>query len=141
MMGAIFAAVTALRLAPAIAGEAIVTNQVADSVTIVDTATMAVLAEVKTGGKPAGIAIDGERRFAYVTAPEGKELIELDASELRVNRRLALGGGPLGVAAHPAKAEVYVADWYAHKVMVIDDGKPNQGLAEIAVGQSPSGSP
>jgi YVTN family beta-propeller protein len=55
-----------------------------------------------------------------------------------VKRRLKLGGGPLGIAAHPSRPEVYVADWYARKITVIDTASL-AAMAEIAVGQSPSG--
>ncbi len=124
--------------APAFCGEALTTNQPADSLSFVDSETMKSVAEIKIGGKPAGIALSPDRRIAYVTAPDGKELIEVDAVARSIKRRLNLGGGPLGIAAHPSKPEVYVADWYAHKIFVVDAVK-FESVAEIPVGQSPSG--
>ena len=38
-------------------GEALTTNQPADSLSFVDLATMKAVAEIKIGGKPAGIAL------------------------------------------------------------------------------------
>ena len=119
-------------------GEALITNQPADSVSIVDLETMKSVAEIKIGGKPAGIALSPDKATAYVTAPDGKELVEVDATSRTVKRRLAMTGGPLGIAAHPVKSEIYVADWYEHKIAVIDAGKLVV-VAEIPVGQSPSG--
>jgi YVTN family beta-propeller protein len=125
--------------APAVSSEALTTNQLADSVSIVDLAEMKTIATIETGGgKPAGIALDGEGRFAYVTAPDKKEVLEIDATELMITRRLAIGEGPLGIAAHPANAEIYVADWYAHKILVVETEGFTK-VAEVAVGQSPSG--
>ena len=49
-----------------------------------------------------------------------------------------MGGAPLGIAAHPTRPEVYVADWYAHKIIVVDTAK-FAAIAEIPVGKSPSG--
>ena len=120
------------------AGEALTTNQLADSLSVVDTDAMTAVADVKLSGKPAGIALSPDKRVAYVSAPEGQELIEVDIVGRAVTRRLKLGGGPLGIAAHPARAEVYVADWYAHKISVIDV-LTLKVAAEIPVGQSPSG--
>ena len=122
----------------AVCGEALITNQPADSLSIVDLATMKSVAEIKIGGKPAGIALSPDKATAYVTAPDGQELIEVDATQRVIRRRLKLGGGPLGIAAHPTLPEVYVADWYAHKIVVVDAVKL-KAVAEIAVGQSPSG--
>ena len=124
--------------APAVFGEALTTNQPADSLSFVDLETMKAVAEIKIGGKPAGIALSPDKTHAYVTAPDGKELIEIDAVARSVKRRLSVGGGPLGIAAHPARPEVYVADWYAHKIFVVDTVSLTP-VAEIPVGQSPSG--
>ena len=120
------------------AGEALTTNQLADSLSFVELATMKAVAEIKIGGKPAGIALSPDKSKAYITAPDGHELIEVDATQRVVTRRLALGGGPLGIAAHPVRPELYVADWYAHKIAIVDT-QAFKVVAEIAVGQSPSG--
>lgn len=145
-------------LSPALAGErageAIVTNQLSDSVSVVDTATMKTVGEIKLLGKPAGIALSPEKKIAFVTAPDGKILFEIDIEKRTVLRTLDVGSGPLGIAAHPVRPELFVADWYAHKIFVVstaayevpNDSQPVQPterkllvLAEIQVGQSPSG--
>lgn len=133
-----FAVLTFGAVSTAAADEALTTNQPADTLSVVDLKTMKEVSVIKVGGKPAGIALSPDRSLAYVTAPDSKELIEVDAVARTVKRRLALGGAPLGVAAHPSKPEVYVADWYAHKVSVID-AERMAVVAEIPVGNSPSG--
>ena len=137
-LGAVIALQVGAAQSGELAREAIVTNQPADSLSVVDLDTMKSVAEIKIGGKPAGIALSPDKKTAYITAPEAKELIEVDATSRTVKRRLALTGGPLGIAAHPSRAEVYVADWYEHKIAVIDAEKLTVA-AEIPVGQSPSG--
>lgn len=119
-------------------GEALTTNQLADSLSFIDLSTMKAVAEIKIGGKPAGIALSPDKSKAYITAPDGQELVEVDAHKREVSRRLKLGGGPLGIAVHPTNGEVYVADWYFHKISVVET-KELKAVAEIAVGQSPSG--
>ena len=96
------------------------------------------VAEIAIGGKPAGIAMSPDGRSAFVTSPESKELVVVDAMARKVAGRFKVGEAPLGVAAHPSNGRVYVADWYTHKISVVD---PVAGkiVAEIAVGESPSG--
>jgi YVTN family beta-propeller protein len=122
----------------ALAGEALTTNQPDDSLSFVDLTAMKEVARIKVGGKPAGIALSPDKSRAYITAPDSKELVEVDAVKRIVVRRLKLGGGPLGIAMHPTKQEIYVADWYTHKILIIDAVK-FAVVGEIAVGKSPSG--
>jgi YVTN family beta-propeller protein len=136
------AAVAALLLgglqSVALANEALTTNQPADNLSFVNLETMKEVARIKIGGKPAGIALSPDKTRAYITAPDSRELVEVDTVSRSVTRRLLLGGGPLGVAAHPKLPEVYVADWYTHKIVVVDTRK-FAVVANIAVGKSPSG--
>lgn len=122
----------------ALSSEALTTNQPADSLSFVDLETMKTVAELKLSGKPAGIALSPDKKFAYVSAPDGKTLFEIDAQKRVIARTLEVGGGPLGIAANPLKPEVYAADWYFHKVVVIDAAS-FKAAGEIATGQSPSG--
>lgn len=119
-------------------GEAITTNQPADSLSFVDLDTMKTVGELKLSGKPAGVALSPDKTFAYVTAPDGKMLFEIDLKKRTISRTLEVGGGPLGIAAHPVRPELYVADWYFHKVVVVDT-TALKVVAEIMTGDSPSG--
>jgi YVTN family beta-propeller protein len=122
----------------ALADEALTTDQPADSLSFVDLATMKEVATIKIGGKPAGIALSPDKKKAYITAPDSRELVEVDAPSRTVTRRLTLGGGPLGIAANPNLPEVYVADWYSHKIVVVDTVNLTV-VCNISVGKSPSG--
>ena len=96
------AALLGLALAsPAGADEAFVTNQGSGDLTIVDLATMAPVATLPIGGKPAGVAVSTDGARAYVTSPEGKFLSVVDTRERRVLRKIPLEGGPLGLAVAP----------------------------------------
>ena len=122
----------------AAAAEALTTNQPADNLSFVNLDTMKEVARIKIGGKPAGIALSPDKTKAYITSPDSRELVEVDAVSRAVTRRLVVGGGPVGVAAHPKLPEVYVADWYTHKIIVVDTNK-FAVVGTIAVGKSPSG--
>ena len=142
----LLATVPALMLAAAIApcpagaGEAVVTAQVANLVDIVDLDAGKVVAAIPVSGAPAGVALSPDRRTAYVTRPDGPGLAVIDLAARKVSATLPLPGGPLGIAVNPASGAVYVADWYAKRVLVLlpkPEGLVQDG--EIAVGQSPSG--
>jgi YVTN family beta-propeller protein len=135
----------------AFSGEAIVSNQLGDSVSIVDLDTMTSVAEIKIGGKPAGVAVSADKKLAYLTSPDSKEVVEIDLTNRLIARRHTFGQGPLGIASNPKRQELYVADWYAHKILVVSTAwlEPSATdavmaanltqIAEIPVGHSPSG--
>ena len=128
--------------AMAVKNLAYTTNQNSETVSIVGlggrTAPMSVLAEIKVPGKPAGIALSPDRKTIYVTAPEAKELVVIDASSRKIRTRIPAGQGPLGIAVNPVTGAILVADRYEHKLRVIDPATL-QLTAEVATGKSPSG--
>ena len=72
-------------------GEAFVTNQTGDSLSIVSLSDMKAVAEIAIGGKPAGIAMAPGGKLAYVTSPESKELVIVDAVARKVANRFKVG--------------------------------------------------
>lgn len=129
-----------LAAGPAPAAEAVVTAQVANLVDIVDLDAGKVVAAIPVPGSPAGVALSPDRRTAYVTRPDGPGLAVIDLTSRTLTATLTLPGGPLGIAVNPVSGAVYVADWYASRVLVLrptPDGLVQDG--EIAVGTSPSG--
>ncbi len=87
---------------------------------MVDLDARKVVATIPVKGAPAGIALSPDRRSVYVTAPEGKALVVIDAAARRIARTVPLGGGPLGVGVNPVSGAVYVADWYAKRLWEVD---------------------
>ena len=98
-----FVVALALSGAPVHAGssEAYVTNQTGDSLTVVDLATLKAVAEVKIGGKPAGIAVAPGAGRAYLSAPDGHDIVVVDTAQHTVVKRLPVGQGPVGIAVNP----------------------------------------
>ena len=58
---------------PVKAREAFVTNQTGDSLSVVDLAAEKAAPAIHIGGKPAGVAMSPDGRFAYLTSPDSKE--------------------------------------------------------------------
>ncbi|MBS0251108.1 MAG: YncE family protein, partial [Proteobacteria bacterium] len=69
------------------------TDQTADTLSFVDLDTMKETARLTVTGKPAGIAMSPDKATAYITAPDSKELVEIDAVARKIKRRLFLDGG------------------------------------------------
>jgi YVTN family beta-propeller protein len=90
--------------------EAYVTNQLGNSLSIVDLSKMAVAGEIKIDGAPVGIAFSPDGAEAYVTAPDSKDLVFIDTQKRSIVARLPAGQGPVGVAVNPKTGAVYVAD-------------------------------
>ena len=64
------------------AEEAFVTNQLSENLTVVDLTSLQPVATIAIGGKPAGVAISPDGRFAYVTSPDAKALTVVDAADI-----------------------------------------------------------
>ncbi|MFG3590908.1 YncE family protein [Bradyrhizobium sp. RDI18] len=91
------------------------TDQTSDTLSFVDLDTMKETERLTVTASLPASRFPPIRGLLYITAPDSKELIEVDAVARKVKRRLFLDGGPLGIAANPGRPEVY-ADWYTHKV-------------------------
>jgi YVTN family beta-propeller protein len=63
---------------------AYISNQLADSVSVIDTETGAVVDTIAVAGKPAGVAVASGSNRIYVSAPEAKGFAVLDAVDRRV---------------------------------------------------------
>ena len=115
-------------------------NQSAGSVSLVDTQAGKVLHEVKTGEKPAGVAIAKDGRRGVVTHWYGYDLVILDvgADRLEVAGRVPVGPEPRGVAVSPDGRTAYVAVGASNEVVRVDlDEKKVTG--RLAVGREPRG--
>ncbi len=95
---------------PARAALAYVTNQGDDSVSVVDTATGAVVQTVGVGAKPAGVAVASDGRHVYVTNPEGRSVSILERRDGRLSAvaEVPAGAGVVGGALGGVEVEVVV---------------------------------
>jgi YVTN family beta-propeller protein len=117
---------------------AFATNRDAGAVTAIEVATLEVVKELRTGGKPIALAYSSQSEALYVALGDVGEIAVFDGRTLekRDSIRVRPGLGPLrfsrdgrwGVAVNPVKNEVYVIDAatgrLAHTVTM--DGRPFQ---------------
>lgn len=71
--------------------EAYVTNQIGNSLSILDVTKMAVSGEIKIDGAPVGIAFSPGGNEAYVTAPDSGDIAVVDTKTRSVVTRIPAG--------------------------------------------------
>lgn len=81
----------------------------ADGISVVDTATNEVVATVGVGSGPQGVAITPNGAFAYVTNFTSNDVSVIKTATNTVTATVEVGVGPLGVAITPNGAFAYVA--------------------------------
>ncbi len=115
-----------------------VTSRGANTVTLFDKLSGRVYAVIPTGAAPAGIALDPNRRKAYVAASGDDAIQVVDVLEAEVVDRLALtpGDTPLEVALTPDGRSLLCVNSGSNTVSVVDPAAPAE-LARIPVGVGP----
>ena len=85
----------------------LVVNPDSNSLTLIDTATQAVIAEVATGRDPRTVAVAGGR--AYVSNRGSRTVSVVDIDRRETVAEVEAGYRPYGVVADPARDRVYVS--------------------------------
>jgi YVTN family beta-propeller protein len=115
-------------------------NQTADTVSLVDTKSGRVLREIKTGEKPAGVALSRDGRRGVVTHWYGYDVAVLDLKDdtITVAGRIEIGPEPRGVAITADGSTAFVAVGAANEVVRLDlNGRKVSG--RLTVGREPRG--
>ncbi len=115
-------------------------NQTSGSVSLVDTTSARVIAEVKTGEKPAGVALsrDGKRGAVAHWYGDDIAVLEVGADTLKVVGRVAVGPEPRGVAMTADGAIAYVAVGVRNEVIRVDLDK-KEVTGRLPAGREPRG--
>ena len=115
-------------------------NQTSGSVSLVDPDSGKIVAEVKTGEKPAGVALSRDGRRGVVAHWYGQDIaiLEIGTDSLKVSGRVEVGPEPRGVAISPDGVTVYVTVGVSNEVVRVDlDRKEVTG--RLLVGREPRG--
>ncbi len=118
---------------------AYVTNQgtFANSVSVINTGTNAVIATIPVGTTPKGIALTADGTRAYVANKGDNTVSVIDTATNAVLTTFAVGTQPAGVAVSPDGQRVYVTNEGGNSVTVT--GPTGTPIATVAVGTDPRG--
>src|SRR5262249_22853120 len=97
-----------------------VVNHGNDSVTVIDSAKLKVVATVKVGSQPQGIAVDAKSNRIYVANVHGDSVSVIDGQRNRVAGALPVGKNPFALAVNQDSGKVYVA--HESGVVAVIDG-------------------
>ncbi len=118
------------------APNAYVANSGSGTVSVIDTATDAVVATVTVGTSPVGVAVSPDGSRVYVANENSDTVSVIDTATDTVAGTVNVGTFPVGVAVSPDGSQVYVADDVGNTVSVIDTATDTVA-ATVAVGTSP----
>ena len=116
---------------------AYITNSMASTVSVIDTATNSVTATINVGDVPYGVAINPSGTSVYVTNNNGVTVSVIDTATNSVTATIPVGLEPGGVAVNPSGTSVYVANYKSNTVSVIETAT-NNVTATIPVGNGPA---
>jgi YVTN family beta-propeller protein len=97
-----------------------VTNFDHNTVSVIDTATHAVIATVTVGFEPTGIAVTPDGAFVYVVNGSAHTVSVISAATNTVVATVPVGTFPIGIAITPNGAFAYVTNQFASNVSIID---------------------
>jgi YVTN family beta-propeller protein len=97
-----------------------VTNSLADTLSVIDTATNAAVATYDVDGYPTGVGVSPDGGRVYVSSVSANSLSVLDASSGRVLSRTRIGDYPADLVVSPDGSRVYVANSNSENVAVFD---------------------
>ena len=117
--------------------KAYIANTAANAVTVIDTATNAVLGMVAVGEAPTAVAVAADGARAYVANRDSSSVSAIDTTADTVVATVALGGSPAALAVGPDGRQLYVL-LRAGAVQVIDTAQ-NAVVATIPVAGSGGG--
>ena len=120
------------------APRAYVTNRTSNNVSVIDTGTDTLVANITVGPTPFGIAITPGYRRVYVTNQGSNNVSVIRTATNRVIATVPVGTGPIAVAITPDGTRAYVANQTSNNVSVIDTST-NLVIATIPVGTTPGG--
>ncbi|KAF0144564.1 MAG: YD repeat-containing protein [Nitrospirae bacterium] len=115
---------------------AVIANEKADSVSIVNLNTQKVISTIPVGKAPRGVSIDKGLNIALVTNSKDDTVLFIDLNTFSVIKTIPIGKEPEGITINQATHRAYAANHKDNTVSVID--LTNNSLTRtIPVGQEP----
>ena len=113
-----------------------VVNVASHDVSVIDTASNAVIATIAVGPQPNGVAVTPNGERVYVSNFQADTVSVIDAATRAVVGTIGVGEEPVGIAVSPDGTRVYVANRGSSTVSVIDSAT-DQLVATVDSGVGP----
>ncbi len=120
------------------AGAAYITNQLDNTVSVINIATNTVTATIPVGNHPVGVSVSPDGTKAYIANEFGPSISVINTATNTVSATISVSGAPYGIVVSPDGSKVYVANVSANSVNVINTVS-NIVSTTIPVGLSPEG--
>ena len=127
-----------ITVTPFTAGMAYIPNYVSDNVSVINTATNAVVATIAVGNQPYGVSTSPDGSRVYVTNFGSDNVSVINTATNTVMANIPVGYNSFGVSTSPDGSRVYVANPGSNYLSVINTAT-NTVVATIAVGNFPIG--
>lgn len=98
---------------------AFITNQLDDSLDIINLDELRVIRNIKVGKKPAGIVINKDKKKIYISNPGGNSISIIDLIKNEKNEVFA-GNNPLGIELSLDQKKIFISNWFDNLVTVIN---------------------
>jgi predicted alpha-1,2-mannosidase len=119
-------------------GRLYVTDRDSSSISVVDTFAQGVIATIKTGHSPNGIAIAPDGNTAWIANADDGTVQPIDLARLTAGAPIEVGANPRAIAVAPDGKTLYVTDTAANTVTPVDVAT-RTAQTPIAVGGRPMG--
>ena len=116
---------------------AYVQNEKSGTVSVIDTATDEVVAEIKAGDKPRGAALSADGRWLFVSDQPNNVLVKVDTETREVAGKIELGESPEGVSSSPDGKWIAAASEISNAVNFIDAVSGKKQFAVKTRGKNP----
>jgi YVTN family beta-propeller protein len=115
-----------------------VTNQLDNTVSVIDGATRKVVATVRVGVSPAQMAVSPDHKSIYIANTGSDTVSVVSTAHNTIAKTIALprGSRPMGVALNPNGRYLYTADGGSNRVSVLDT-RAGRVVASVRVGTQP----
>src|SRR5260370_15311574 len=120
------------------AGTILVSNEKANSITVLDADSLEIVRTVPVGQRPRGIVLSKDRNTLFICASDDDRIEVLDLKDYMLKEPLPSGPDPETSALHPDGEHLYVSNEDDSLVSIVDI-KQRRVVGEIPVGVEPEG--
>ncbi len=113
-------------------------NPDSNSLTLIDTASRSVMAELPVGIDPRSVTVDDAGSRAYIANHGSASISVIDLATRQVITTVAIGSRPYGLIVSPAADRIYVAEQGSDRVRILG-AATLQTISLIDVADRPSG--